>query len=127
MNGKRILVVDDEPELVRALGMRLSGRGYDVVAAYDGVQAMARIQKEKPDLVILDIHLPAGNGFKICERIRSQPETWGLPVIAITADPRPEAEHRCRRFGCTAFFRKPYDSRLLMDAVEAALPGQPVG
>jgi len=123
MHGvRKILVVDDEPDLVRALGMRLSSRGYEVMAAYDGVQAMSCIQKERPDLVLLDIHLPAGDGYKICERIRRNPETWRMPVIAITADPRPEAEQRCRKAGCVDFFRKPYDPKELLEAIRQALP-----
>jgi CheY-like chemotaxis protein len=122
MQGMKILVIDDEPDLVRALGMRLSSHGYEVSTAYDGVQAMSKIASESPDLVLLDIHLPAGNGYRICERLRSQPKTWGIPVIAITADPRPEAEQKCRRYGCAAFFRKPYDPHRLLEAIEEALP-----
>ncbi len=122
MRGMKILVIDDEPDLVRALGMRLSSRGYEVSTAYDGVQAMSKITSESPDLVLLDIHLPAGNGYRICERLRSQPKTWGIPVIAITADPRPEAEQKCRRYGCAAFFRKPYDPHRLLEAIQEALP-----
>jgi DNA-binding response OmpR family regulator len=121
MNSKRILVVDDEPDLVRALGLRLSGRGYEVITAFDGVQAMSRIQKEHPDLVLLDIHLPAGNGYRICERMRSSAGVKETPVIALTADPSAEAEMRCRELGCAGFFRKPYDPKRLMDAVTRAL------
>jgi CheY-like chemotaxis protein len=118
----KILVVEDEPDLVRALRMRLSSHGYEVSTAYDGIQAMSRIQSEPPDLVLLDIHLPAGNGYRVCEKLRSHPKTWGIPVIAITADPRPEAEEKCRRYGCSAFFRKPYDPHRLLLAIEDALP-----
>lgn len=118
----KILVVEDEPDLVRALGMRLSNHGYEVSTAYDGRQAMTRIQSESPDLVLLDIHLPAGNGYRVCESLRSHPKTGSIPIIAITADARPEAEQKCLRYGCSAFFRKPYDPHLLLKAIEDALP-----
>ncbi len=123
--SKRILVVDDEPDLVRALGLRLEGRGYEVLTAFDGVQAMSRIQKEHPDLVLLDIHLPAGNGYRICERMRAGRNVVGTPVIALTADPSLEAETRCRQLGCAGFFRKPYDPKLLMEAVQRTLDDRP--
>jgi DNA-binding response OmpR family regulator len=127
MKPKRILVVDDEPDLVRALGLRLSSRGYEVLTAFDGVQAMSRIQKERPDLVLLDIHLPAGNGYRVCERMRESAGVKETPVIALTADPSAEAEKRCHELGCADFFRKPYDPRQLMEAVTRALDFPPVG
>jgi two-component system, OmpR family, alkaline phosphatase synthesis response regulator PhoP len=125
MNAKRILVVDDEPDLVRALGLRLSSRGYEVLTAFDGVQAMSRIQKERPDLVLLDIHLPAGNGYRVCERMRASEGARETPVIALTADPSAEAQRRCNELGCADFFRKPYDPKELMAAVTRALDSPP--
>ena len=125
MSSKRILVVDDEPDLVRALGLRLSSRGFEVLTAFDGVQAMSRIQKDRPDLVLLDIHLPAGNGYRICERVRASAGVRKTPVIALTADPSAEAELRCRELGCAGFFRKPYDPKRLMEAVTRALEVPP--
>lgn len=125
MNPKRILVVDDEPDLVRALGLRLSNRGYEVLTAFDGMQAMSRIQKEKPDLVLLDIHLPAGNGYRVCERMRASEAVRETPVIALTADPSVDAERRCHELGCADFFRKPYDPKELMKAVTRLLDSGP--
>ena len=121
MNRLRILVAEDEPDALRALTLRLQAHDYEVVPAVDAMQATARIRKEKLDLILLDIHLPAGGGFKILERLRSSPKTRTIPVIAITADPSPETKRRCYELSCHAFFRKPYHPQRLLEAIELAL------
>lgn len=120
-DAARVLVVDDEPELRQALRIRLAGQGYDVATAGDGVEAMRELRRAPADVVLLDLHIPAGTGFKICERIRATPALAATPVIAITADPTPRAEQRCFELGCAAFFLKPYDSRDLLVAIERAI------
>ena len=117
----RILVVEDEPEVLRALALRLRANDYEVITAVDAMQATARIRKEHLDLILLDIHLPAGGGFKILERLRTSPKTQTIPVIAITADPSAETKRRCWEFGCLAFFRKPYHPQRLLEAIELSL------
>ena len=67
---KKILIVDDERDIVKALMIRLKGAGYDVVTAFDGAQAIFMAHKEKPDLIILDIRMPAGDGFSVAEKLK---------------------------------------------------------
>lgn len=121
MKRLKILVAEDEPDALRALTMRLQAHDYDVVAAVDAMQATARIRKEDIDLILLDIHLPAGGGFKILERLRTCPKTRTMPVIVITADPSAETKRRCHEFSCHAYFRKPYHPQRLLEAIELAL------
>jgi two-component system cell cycle response regulator DivK len=121
MKRLKILVVEDEPDALRVLTIRLKAHDYEVVTAVDAMQATARIRKEYLDLVILDIHLPAGGGFKVLERLRACPKTKAMPVIAITADPSNETKRRCYEFNCHAYFRKPYHPQRLLEAIELAL------
>ncbi|MBD3162894.1 MAG: response regulator [Candidatus Eisenbacteria bacterium] len=120
--AKTILVVDDEPDIVQALETRLNSRGFRVLRAYDGAQATARIQKERPDLVLLDIHLPGGDGLTVMRRNGSSPK-GRIPVVAMTADPSWTTERSCHELGCAGFFRKPYEPNRLFEAIERALPG----
>jgi len=121
MKQLKILVVEDEPDTLRALALRLRAHDYEVVTAVDAMQATARIRKDELDLILLDIHLPAGGGFKILERLRTCPKTQAIPVIAITADPSAETKRRCYELSCHAFFRKPYHPQRLLEAIELAL------
>lgn len=121
MTGVKILVVDDDPDLARALAVRLTHEGYAVRNAYDGVQAMEQISKDPPHLIILDHHLPAGSGCVICEHLQRDPGTRGIPVIMITADPSSEVAERCLGLGVAGFLRKPYDPHRLVGLVHQAL------
>ena len=121
MSASRILVVEDEGDALRALDLRLSAAGYDVLTAADAMQATACIRRERVDLILLDIHLPAGGGFKILERLRTTPKTEAIPVIVITADPSAETKRRCWEYGYFAYFRKPYHPQRLLEAITLAL------
>ena len=121
MNRPKVLVVEDEADALRALELRLRSRDYEVLTATDAMQATTRIRKEQIDLILLDIHLPAGGGFKILERLRTTPKTETIPVIVITADPSAETKRRCWEFGYFAYFRKPYHPQKLLEAIELAL------
>ena len=121
MKQKRILIVDDEPEIVHVLEIRLRAYGLETLTAFDGEEALNRIRRDQPDLILLDIHLPAVNGLTILEQIPRDEAGRSIPIIAITADHRVELEQRCREIGCVAFFRKPYDPPLLISAIDEAL------
>jgi CheY-like chemotaxis protein len=82
---KKILVVDDEKDWVWMLGMRLQHEGYKVEAAFDAVQAITQTIDLKPNLILLDIIMPAGNGIGVLEKLRENAKTINIPVIAITA------------------------------------------
>lgn len=82
---KLILVVDDDPDLVEAVSMKLEAKNYRVAKAYDGVEAMDRIQEEKPDLVILDVMMPRKNGWDVCDEIKNSADLKGIAVVLLTA------------------------------------------
>jgi DNA-binding response OmpR family regulator len=82
---KLILVVDDDPDLVEAVSMKLEAKKFRVAKAYDGVEAMDRINEEKPDLVILDVMMPRKNGWDVCDEIKNSDALKDIPVVLLTA------------------------------------------
>jgi CheY-like chemotaxis protein len=82
---KLILVVDDDPDLVEAVSMKLEAKNYRVAKAYDGVEAMDRIKEEKPDLVILDVMMPRKNGWDVCDEIKNDDTLKDIAVVLLTA------------------------------------------
>ncbi len=84
-NNKLILVVDDDPDLVEAISMKLESENYRVAKAYDGIQAWEKIKEERPDLVILDVMMPRKDGYKVCDEIKNDPEYKNLTVVLLTA------------------------------------------
>jgi DNA-binding response OmpR family regulator len=118
---RKILIVDDERDIVKALTIRLQGAGYDVVTAFDGAQGVFMAHKEKPDLIILDIRMPAGNGFSVAERLKRSDPTLAIPVIFLTGSPETNAEEKARAVGARFYIKKPYDPEELLDAIQRAL------
>lgn len=86
MTDKRtILVVDDDPDLVESVAMKLESEGYAVDKAYDGVEALDRISAQRPDLVILDVMMPRKNGYQLCDQLKTSEDTKGIVVVLLTA------------------------------------------
>ncbi|HKK73291.1 MAG TPA: response regulator [Candidatus Krumholzibacteria bacterium] len=121
MNQRRILVVDDDQDLLMGLGMRLRAQGYDVITAADSYTALATARKERPDLMILDLGLPAGEGFLVMERMQSIGELANLPVIVLSARDPIGNRDRAHRLGARAYFKKPADNTRLLEAIDDAL------
>jgi DNA-binding response OmpR family regulator len=118
---KRILIVDDERDIVKALMIRLQGAGYDVVTAFDGAQGVFMAHKEKPDLIILDIRMPAGDGFSVAQRLKRSIHTFTIPLIFLTGSPEKNAEEKAMAMGARFYIKKPYDPEELLDAIKRAL------
>jgi twitching motility two-component system response regulator PilH len=106
----RVLVVDDE-DLVRLVLLRtLRLSGFDVFEASDGIEALARLPKVAPDIVLTDLNMPRCNGEQLCLEIKRHPATAGIPVVIMTGGPLDEA--RMRQLGCAAVIYKPWPDRL---------------
>jgi len=117
---KRILIIEDDQQTALALGLRMKQAGYDSTAAHDafsGVQAAVRCQ---PDLVLLDIAMPAGDGFNTAERIRKLAPV-PIPFIFITGSKQPRLRARAEQMGAAGFFEKPYDPQDLLSTVQRTL------
>ena len=119
--AKKILVADDEPEIVKALHIRLKEAGYEVIVAFDVLQAIYQAHKEKPDLIILDIRMPAGDGIGVYEKLKISSETTTIPVIFITAYANDEIARKVLEMGAEGFFAKPFNTETLLNKVKSIL------
>ena len=122
---KKILIVEDERDIVRALTIRLQANGYEVVTAFDGAQGAFMAHKEQPDLIILDIRMPAGDGFSVAEKLKQSGPTQDIPIIFLTGSPERNSEARAMELGARFYIKKPYDPEELLDAMKRALQSEP--
>jgi CheY-like chemotaxis protein len=122
MSKGRILIIDDDLDLQRGLGIRLNAEGYEVVAAADAVSATTVARRERPDVIILDLGLPGGDGYIVMDRLKSL-LVGSIPVIVLTArDPATDRD-RAKAGGAVAYFQKPVSNRALLSAIERARAG----
>jgi len=122
MEQSKIMIVDDDPNIKLALRIRLRANHYNTVQASDGYSAIAVAQKERPDLIILDLGLPAGDGFVVLKHLKHSDTLSNIPVIILTARDPHLNEEQTLQAGATAFFQKPVDNSELLDAIRANLP-----
>jgi DNA-binding response OmpR family regulator len=122
MENAKILIVDDDPDLRRALKLRLRANHYQTFQASDGYSAIAVAQKEHPDLIILDLGLPAGDGYVVLERLQDSDSLSEIPVIVLTCRDAQSNEQRALQSGAIAFFQKPADNNELLGVIRATLP-----
>jgi DNA-binding response OmpR family regulator len=122
MEQSKIMIVDDDPNIKLALRIRLRANHYNTVQASDGYSAIAVAQKERPDLIILDLGLPAGDGFVVLKHLKHSDTLSNIPVIILTARDPQLNEEQTLQAGATAFFQKPVDNSELLDAIRANLP-----
>jgi DNA-binding response OmpR family regulator len=117
----KILIIDDDPDLRMALRLRLRANRYDTINAVDGYSALVQAQKERPDLIILDLGLPAGDGFVVLDRLQRSTDLSEIPVIVLTARDAEVAEQQAYKAGACAFFQKPADNNELLAVIRTAL------
>lgn len=116
--NKKILVVDDEAQLVDMVKMRLEANNYDVITASDGQLALERARGEKPDLIILDLMLPKIDGYKVCRMLKFDEKYKKIPIIMFTARAQESDMKRGAEVGADAYITKPFDSKLLLNKIE---------
>jgi DNA-binding response OmpR family regulator len=124
MAKKKILIVDDNEDVAKGLRILFRAHDYTTVMASDAVSAVSEARKENPDLIVLDLGLPAGDGYLVMERLSNIESLASIPVIVFTA--REEATHKQRALdaGAKAFFQKPVDHAVLLNTIEEILGGQ---
>ena len=118
---KKILIVDDEINVIKVIASRLKANNYDVVSASDGTFAVKKAIEEKPDLIILDIRMPAGGGVSVFENLKRLDSTMMTPIIFITAHPTEEIKQQVLEMGANDFVAKPFDPEDLLVKVRKAL------
>lgn len=117
----KILVVDDDPQLLRLLVRNLQLEGYEVLTAYNGEQALGQVAANSPDLILLDVILPRLDGFQICQRVR---EFYVMPIICMTASGRDQEKGRLLELGANEYVTKPFDMSELLTRIDAVLHTQ---
>ena len=108
MSSKRVLIADDDRDLVRVLQMRCHQLGVDVIVAYDAMTALTLIHEKRPDLVCLDVSMPAGNGLSVCEMLCNDPELSSTAVVMLTGSADAETIRRCHEM-CAYYVLKSSD------------------
>jgi DNA-binding response OmpR family regulator len=127
MATQKILIVDDDPDIRQALRLRLRANHYETVNACDGYSAIAQAYKEHPNLIILDLGLPAGDGFVVLDRLREDDRLSAIPVVVLTARDPQSNERRALESGAAAFFQKPADNAELLEVIRATLSQEGAG
>ena len=117
---KRILLVDDDPDVLSSIELALKGKGYDVLLAHDGAEGLARAERDSPDLIILDVVMPRRSGFAVLDRLR-QKRNRSPRIILLTANSEPRHREFAESHGADAFLNKPFDVPELLDEVEVQL------
>lgn len=117
MASKTILVIDDEPSIGRVVQFKLQQEGFKVRIATDGLEGLAKVSEEKPDLILLDLMMPGMDGFEVCRRLRASPETATTPVIILSARGQEMDRIRGIELGVLDFFTKPFSPQKLLERV----------
>jgi two-component system KDP operon response regulator KdpE len=124
MPQKKILVVDDDPDVRLSLHVRLTANNYDVHFAEDGLSSIAEARKHMPDVILLDLGLPAGDGFTVLERLKASETLSLIPVIVLTGRDRLSSKGRSLRAGAGAFLQKPVSNAQLLSVIQQVLEGK---
>ncbi len=118
----RILLVDDEPSIIKMVGKRLEVEGYDVMVAMDGQDGLKKAQTETPDLVILDLMLPKLNGYEVCTMLKQDGRFQKIPIVMFSAKAQEKDEKLGRECGADAYIRKPFKAQELLDQIRVLIP-----
>ena len=121
MKDKRILIVDDEPDILRLTLLRLKKSGFEVITALNGSDAIVVAGREKPDLILLDMVLPKMNGSQVCRYLKNHNELSHIPVILFTASSNTMTAIRAKKIGADDFIVKPFDPDVLIAKIDDAL------
>lgn len=118
---KRILLVEDNLATVDVMRQELEFLGYDVTVAKNGIEAVEMASSELPDLIVMDIRMPKMDGLQAASRIRKDPKTQAIPILAATAKALPGDRERCLAGGCDGYIAKPFTYKELGDAIKRLL------
>lgn len=118
-----VLVVDDEPDIVKLVTRLMEARGHRVDVAHDGQEALDAVGRERPDVIVLDLNLPKLDGFEVCKRLKTDPATQGIPIVMMTAAfVSVEEATRGIGLGADEYVVKPFLREVLVHNVERLLP-----
>jgi two-component system alkaline phosphatase synthesis response regulator PhoP len=115
---KKILIADDEPDIVKVVKFRLIKAGYEVLIAVNGIEALRIVKDQKPDLILLDFSMPLMNGDEVCRNIKANPETKNIPIILITASTKIIEDDHIKTIGINDRVLKPFEPDELLEKIK---------
>jgi DNA-binding response OmpR family regulator len=121
MANKKILIVDDDPDVIKSMHIRLKANNYETFFAADAISSIAEARKSEPDLIILDLGLPAGDGFVVMERLKNVPSLASIPIIVVSARDVRANQKRALQAGARAYLQKPVNNAELLAVIRQAL------
>lgn len=121
MDKKRILLVEDEKDMVYAVTLQLEANGYEVLTAYDGREGLGKAKKEKPDLIILDLMLPKMDGYKVCGLLKADTRYTKIPIVMFTARAQESDIKLGEELGADAYITKPFEPQVLLSKIRELL------
>ena len=119
--NKKVLIADDEQNIVISLEFLMKREGFEVVVANDGEEAIRRIRADQPDLVLLDVMMPKKSGFEVCQEVKSDPALGGVRILMLTAKGRDTEVAKGLALGADAYMTKPFSTREMVDKVRSML------
>jgi len=120
----KILIIEDDPDTARVVAKRLEQEGLSVIVALDAYEGTKMAHSQKPDLIILDLMLPAGGGLFVLGNIRMSAETRSLPIIVLTGVKAEDTKEKAQKLGVEAYLEKPYEPAVLVSTVKNILEGK---
>lgn len=114
---KRVLIVDDEKDMVLLLKKRLEATQYEVLTAWDGEEGLEKAVAEQPNLILLDVMMPKKNGYEVCRELKASVKTQAIPIIIITAKIEEEGKILEKAPGASAYLTKPFEMKHLMEKI----------
>ena len=123
MGKAKLLIVDDEKDLIDTLTFRLEANGYDVIKAFDGRDGLDKAKREKPDLIILDLMLPKMDGYKVCGLLKADARYNKIPIILFTARAQKSDKKMGKDVGANAYITKPFEPQVLLGKIKELLGG----
>lgn len=119
--SKKVLIVDDEPNIAISVDFLMRREGFEVLVAHDGEEGLARIRADRPDLVLLDVMMPKLDGFEVCKAVRADPALAGVRILMLTAKGRAQEITKGLALGAEAYIPKPFSTRELVAKVKELL------
>ena len=119
--AKRILIIEDDPAVLRAISYMLEKEGYEVLTAMNGLEGLTKAKGENPDLLVLDVMLPGIDGFEVCHRLRAESQTAQLPILMLSAKGQAADKSMGLQVGANEYLTKPVERLVLLGKVETLL------
>jgi DNA-binding response OmpR family regulator len=118
---KKLLIADDEPNIVISIEFLMKREGFAVLVAHDGAEALEKIRAERPDIVLLDVMMPKKNGFDVCQEVRADAALAGMRILMLTAKGRDTEIAKGLALGADAYVTKPFSTKELVEKVKQLL------